>query len=418
MKRDIILEVVSLSVNGETLERREDKLKKFNRKGTVAVRWGEYIDENVGNVITPIFQTSTYYFPTDDPSTWEGEIPEGTYVYSRYGNPTERAVADKLAALECGEDALLFSSGMAAISTTLFAFLNEGDRLVSVEDVYGGTFNLMKNTLPRLGINVKFVDSADTAGIIESLEEGGVKLLYLESPTNPLLKIVDVPAVAKAAHRAGALVVMDNTFATPVNQNPLKMGVDLVVHSCTKYLNGHSDVLAGAVVGSKQLVQKIWNQKIVFGGAPDPLASFLLLRGMRTLTLRMAKHGENGMAIAEFLEDHPRVERVYYPGLKSHPQHQLARKLLRDFGGMVSFDVRGGRKEAERVLTSFELFAMATSLGGVESLASMPLNSSHAALSPEDRKRLGIRDQLIRLSVGIEDVEDLKEDLDQALRKI
>lgn len=404
--------------DGRTSDRIGSRLRKFNKKDTVAVRWGEYIDEEVRNVITPIYQTSTYYFPTNDPATWDGEIPEGTYVYSRYGNPTERAAADKLAALEFGEDALIFSSGMAAISTTLFAFLNKGDKIVSVEDVYGGTFNLMKNTLPRLGIDVKFVDSADTESIIGSLEEGGVKLLYLESPTNPLLKIVDVPVVAKAARRAGALVVMDNTFATPVNQNPLTMGVDLVVHSCTKYLNGHSDVLAGAVVGSRDHMQKIWNQKIVLGGALDPLASFLLLRGMRTLTLRMAKHSENGMAVAEFLEDHPRVERVYYPGLKSHPQHDLARKLLRDFGGMVSFEVKGGRKEAEKVLASFELFAMATSLGGVESLVSMPLNSSHAALSPEDRKRLGIKDQLIRLSVGIEDAEDLIEDLDQALRKI
>lgn len=404
--------------DGRTSDRIGSRLRKFNKKDTVAVRWGEYIDEEVRNVITPIYQTSTYYFPTNDPATWDGEIPEGTYVYSRYGNPTERAAADKLVALEFGEDALIFSSGMAAISTTLFAFLNKGDKIVSVEDVYGGTFNLMKNTLPRLGIDVKFVDSADTESIIGSLEEGGVKLLYLESPTNPLLKIVDVPVVAKAARRAGALVVMDNTFATPVNQNPLTMGVDLVVHSCTKYLNGHSDVLAGAVVGSRDHMQKIWNQKIVLGGALDPLASFLLLRGMRTLTLRMAKHSENGMAVAEFLEDHPRVERVYYPGLKSHPQHDLARKLLRDFGGMVSFEVKGGRKEAEKVLASFELFAMATSLGGVESLVSMPLNSSHAALSPEDRKRLGIKDQLIRLSVGIEDAEDLIEDLDQALRKI
>lgn len=404
--------------DGRTSDRIGSRLRKFNKKDTVAVRWGEYIDEEVRNVITPIYQTSTYYFPTNDPATWDGEIPEGIYVYSRYGNPTERAAADKLAALEFGEDALIFSSGMAAISTTLFAFLNKGDKIVSVEDVYGGTFNLMKNTLPRLGIDVKFVDSADTESIIGSLEEGGVKLLYLESPTNPLLKIVDVPVVAKAARRAGALVVMDNTFATPVNQNPLTMGVDLVVHSCTKYLNGHSDVLAGAVVGSRDQMQKIWNQKIVLGGALDPLASFLLLRGMRTLTLRMAKHSENGMAVAEFLEDHPRVERVYYPGLKSHPQHDLARKLLRDFGGMVSFEVKGGRKEAEKVLASFELFAMATSLGGVESLVSMPLNSSHAALSPEDRKRLGIKDQLIRLSVGIEDAEDLIEDLDQALRKI
>jgi cystathionine beta-lyase/cystathionine gamma-synthase len=401
------------------MERRErlEGIRSYNGRDTIAVRWGEYIDRTVGNVITPIFQTSTYYFPTEEPSTWQGEIPEGTYIYSRYGNPTERAVTEKLAALEGAEEGLLFSSGMAAISTTLLAFVGKGDRVVSMEDVYGGSFNLMKNTFPRMGIQVDFVDSTETGAIEEALEREA-KVLYLESPTNPLLKIVNVPEVTRIAHRAGALVVMDNTFATPVNQNPIAMGVDLVVHSCTKYLNGHSDVLAGAVVGSKERLRRIWNQKIVLGGAPDPLASFLLLRGMRTLTLRMARHGENGRAVAEFLEDHPGVERVYYPGLSSHPQHQLARRMLRDFGGMVSFDVKGGRHEAEKVLSSFELFAMATSLGGVESLASMPLNTSHAALPPEERRRLGIKDQLIRLSVGIEDIEDLKRDLDQALEMV
>jgi cystathionine beta-lyase/cystathionine gamma-synthase len=395
-------------------ERRSDKVKKFNGLETIAARYGEYIDPNIGNVITPIFQTSTYFFPTEDPKTWEGEVPDGTYIYLRYGNPTERAVTDKLARMEGAEKGMLFSSGMAAISTTLLTYLSKGDHIVSVEDIYGGSFNLMHNTFPRMGIDVSLVDSTDTQQIVDSIDDG-TKIVYLESPTNPLLKITDIPEVVKVAHDAGVRVIIDNTFATPVNQNPIEMGVDLVIHSCTKFLNGHSDVLAGAVVGTSDDMEAIWNQRIVFGGSPDPVAAFLLLRGMRTLVLRMKKHSENGMAMAEFLEDHPRVDGVYYPGLKSNPQYSLAKKMLRDFGGMASFNVKGSRQDAEKVLRSFELFAMATSLGGVESLASMPLNSSHFALSPEDRARMGIRDQLIRLSVGIEDIEDLKEDMDKAL---
>lgn len=395
-------------------ESKSDKIKKFKGLETIAARYGEYIDPNVGNVITPIFQTSTYFFPTEDPITWEGEVPDGTYIYLRYGNPTERAVTDKLARMEGAEKGMLFSSGMAAISTTLLTYLSKGDHIISVEDVYGGSFNLMNNTFPRMGIDVSLVDSTDTQQIVDSINDK-TKIVYLESPTNPLLKITDIPEVVKAAHESGARVVIDNTFATPVNQNPIEMGVDLVIHSCTKYLNGHSDVLAGAVVGTAEDMKAIWNQRIVFGGSLDPVAAFLLLRGMRTLVVRMKKHSENGMALAEFLEDHPRVDGVYYPGLESHPQHSLAKKMLRDFGGMVSFNVKGSRQDAEKVLRSFELIAMATSLGGVESLASMPLNSSHHALSPEDRARMGIRDQLIRLSVGIEDIEDLKEDMDNAL---
>jgi len=396
-------------------EKRSNAIKRFKGMDTIAARYGEYIDHETGNVITPIFQTSTYFFPTEDPSTWEGEVPDGTYIYARYGNPTERAVTDKLAKMEGTEMGILFSSGMASISTTLLTHLGKGDHIVSVEDVYGGSFNLMHNTFPRMGIDATFVDATNTEQIVDSITDR-TKVVYLESPTNPLLKIIDVPTVAKAAHEYGAKVIMDNTFATPVHQNPISMGVDLVVHSCTKYLNGHSDVLAGAVVGRASEMDAIWNQRIVFGGAPDPFAAFLLLRGMRTLVVRMRKHSENGRAVAEFLEDHPKVDRVYYPGLESHPQHELASKLLSDFGGMVSFEVKGTREDTEKVMSSFQLFAMATSLGGVESLVSMPLNSSHHALSVEDRERLGIRDQLLRLSVGIESEEDLKEDLDQALR--
>jgi cystathionine beta-lyase/cystathionine gamma-synthase len=389
-------------------------MRKYKGMSTAAVHSGETKDEQFGSVNVPIFQTSTFYFPTEDPRTWEGQVPDGSYIYTRYGNPTIRAAEDKIAYLEGADKGLIFSSGMAAISATLMTLLGDRDQLVSVEDVYGGTFNLMKNEFSRLGVQIKFVDSTKTSEIIAAITDK-TKVVYLESPTNPMLKLVDIPVVAKAAHDKGATVVIDNTFATPVNQNPISMGVDVVIHSCTKYLNGHSDLIAGAVVGKSAMIDSIWKKRVVFGGSLDPIGAYLLIRGMKTLVIRMARHNENGKAIAEYLEDHRKVERVYYPGLASHPQHELASRLLRGFGGMVSFEVAGGRDAAENVLRSLSLIKKATSLGGVDSLASMPLNSSHAALSPSDRTRLGIKDSLIRLSIGIEDVEDLKEDIDQAL---
>ncbi|MDD1767081.1 MAG: PLP-dependent aspartate aminotransferase family protein [Methanomassiliicoccales archaeon] len=392
-------------------------MSKYKGMSTAAVHSGEAKDEQYGSVNVPIFQTSTFYFPTDDPRTWEGQVPDGSYIYTRYGNPTVRAAEDKIADLEGAEKGLVFSSGMAAITATLTSLLGSGDRLVSVEDVYGGTFNLMKNELPRLGARIEFVDSTKTPDIVAAITDE-TKVVYLESPTNPMLKLVDIPTVARAAHEKGATVVIDNTFATPVNQNPIAMGVDIVIHSCTKYLNGHSDLIAGAVVGSRSQIDSLWKKRVVFGGSLDPIGAYLLIRGMKTLVIRMAKHNENGNAIAEFLEDHAKVEAVYYPGLKSHPQHELGSKLMRGYGGMVSFEVAGGRAAAETVLRSFSLIKKATSLGGVDSLASMPLNSSHAALSPSDRARLGIKDSLIRLSIGIEDIEDVKEDIDQALRRV
>lgn len=392
-------------------------MSKYKGMSTAAVHSGEAKDEQYGSVNVPIFQTSTFYFPTDDPRTWEGQVPDGSYIYTRYGNPTVRAAEDKIADLEGAEKGLVFSSGMAAITATLTSLLGSGDRLVSVEDVYGGTLNLMKNELPRLGARIEFVDSTKTPDIVAAITDE-TKVVYLESPTNPMLKLVDIPTVAKAAHEKGATVVIDNTFATPVNQNPIAMGVDIVIHSCTKYLNGHSDLIAGAVVGSRSQIDSLWKKRVVFGGSLDPIGAYLLIRGMKTLVIRMAKHNENGNAIAEFLEDHAKVEAVYYPGLKSHPQYELGSKLMRGYGGMVSFEAAGGRAAAETVLRSFSLIKKATSLGGVDSLASMPLNSSHAALSPSDRARLGIKDSLIRLSIGIEDIEDVKEDIDQALRRV
>jgi cystathionine beta-lyase/cystathionine gamma-synthase len=325
------------------------------------------------------------------------------------------AAERKIAELESGRRCLLFASGMAAISTALLTFLRPGDRVVSQEDIYGGSYNLLRHHLTPLDIDVRFAPTADAEALIDAMAPQ-TKVVWLESPTNPLLKLVDYPQVIRAAHERGALVFMDNTFATPINQRPLESGADLVLESGTKYLGGHSDLLAGSVATRDLDLGPMMEKRTVLGGSADPLVAFLLERGMKTLALRVGRHNENAAAIAEFLEDHPLVDRVHYPGLESHPQHSLARRLMSGFGGMMSFEVRGGRMAAERTIRSMELIKMATSLGGVESLASMPLNTSHSSLPPEERARLGIKDSLIRLSVGIEDAEDLKDDLDQALR--
>ncbi len=382
---------------------------------TRAVHAGDMLDEH-GAVNTPIYQTSTFYFPTEDPRTWEGKVPEGTYIYSRYSNPTIAAAEKKLASLECGEGAIVFSSGMAAITSTILSIVGKGDSVVTVEDLYGGTFNFMRHDLPRFGVDVAMVPTIDL-GAMERAIKPSTKLLYVESPTNPLLKLVDLEKIAELGRERNVLTMIDNTFATPINQNPLTMGMDIVAHSCTKYLNGHSDLIAGAVISNKKVLEGVDAKRKLYGGSLDPMGAFFLIRGMKTLDVRMKRHNENGLAIAKWLESRKDVERVHYPGLESHPQHALAAKQMRAFSGMVSFEVRGGRKEAEETLRSFELIKMATSLGGVDSLASMPLNSSHSALTPAERAKAGIRDSLIRLSVGIEDPADLMEDLDQALAK-
>ena len=387
--------------------------KRYKGRSTKAVHAGE-LPPCQGEVVTPIFQTSTFYFPTEDASTWEGKVPDGSYIYTRWGNPTTRAVEDKLAAIEGAESGLVFSSGMAAITSALLTFLGKGDHIVSVEDIYGGTYSFLRSELPRLGIDVTFVETTDLEAM-EGAIRPSTKLVYLESPTNPLLKLVDIKGAARLASEHGIMSMIDSTFATPINSRPLEMGVDLVAHSCTKYLNGHSDLIAGAVLGRKQDIEQVSKKRILYGGSMDPLGAFLLLRGLKTLDVRMERHNRNGMEIARFLESHPKVEVVHYPGLASHPQHDLAKRQMSGFGGMVSFEVRGGRKAAEKVLRSFHIIKRATSLGGVDSLASMPLNSSHSSLTPQERKRLGIKDQLIRLSIGIEDLEDIIEDLDRAL---
>ncbi len=381
---------------------------------TRSVHAGDRSMRYEGAINTPIFQSSTFAFPTDDPRTWEGEVPEGTYIYSRYSNPTLRAVEDKLASLEGGEAALAFSSGMGAISATLLSFLQNGDRMVAMQDIYGGTYALLKNEMPRLGVEVEFVPGTSVQELCAALN-GRTKVLYLESPTNPLLKLIDVRETCRMAREKGCKVIIDNTFATPILQRPLSMGVDLVLHSATKYLNGHSDVIAGFAVGTKEDMDRVHVRRKLYGAVLDPLPAYLLGRGMRTLELRVRRHESNARRVADFLESHPQVSRCIYPGLCSHPDHALAIRQMDGFGGMVTFEVKGGRKAAEKVIKHFEIIAMAASLGGVESLASMPVNTSHVSFNREERKKLGIGEGMIRLSVGIEDAEDIIGDLERSL---
>lgn len=382
-------------------------------QSTKAVHSGEP-EERKGGVNTPIVQSSTFYYPTDDRRTWEGEVPPGSFIYSRYSNPTVEVAERKIAELESGNQAVLFASGMASITAALMTYVRLGQRIVAQEDIYGGTYNLMRNHLTPLGMKIDLVGT-DTKTLINAITEDTC-MVWLETPTNPLLKLVDYPAVTRAAHERGALVAVDNTFATPVNQRPLESGVDLVMESGTKYLGGHSDLLAGAIITRDMDLDPLMRKRIATGGAMDPFAAYLLERGMKTLTVRVRCHNSNALTLAQYLQDHPMVEAVHYPGLADHPQHALAAQLMSGFGGVLSFEVRGGREDAERTMSSLRLVKMATSLGGVESLVSMPLNSSHHALPPQERERLGIKDSLLRLSVGIEDIDDLIEDIDQALR--
>jgi len=370
---------------------------------TVCVHAGER-KEATGSLVTPIYQTSTFYYPE-----WQKE-----YVYTRLSNPTIEAAESKLAALEGGDGCLVFSSGMAAITATLLSVLEKGDHLVSIPDLYGGTRVLLDKELPRHGIGVSLVDCEDSSTIENALTQE-TRAILIETPTNPLLRVLDIKMIAKVAHRNSAILVVDNTFATPINQRPLELGADVIVHSASKYLNGHSDVVAGFAVSSEEWIESIEQRRRLFGGSTDPLAAFLIARGMKTLDLRMRVHNENGMAVADALEDMKQVGKVHYPGLRSFGQHALAKRQMKGFGGMVSFEVGRASKDARRVSRRFDLIKLASSLGGVESLASLPLETSHKYISAKERRESGIPDNLIRLSIGIENSEDIIEDLERAI---
>ncbi len=368
---------------------------------------GQSPDPSTGAVMPPIYATSTY--AQRSPGDHQG------YEYSRSQNPTRMAYERCVADLESGTHGFAFASGMAAIGTIL-ELLDTGSHVIAMDDLYGGTYRLFENVRKRSsGLSFSFVNISDRASVEAALRPE-TRMIWIETPTNPLLKLVDLDMISGLAHERGIITVADNTFATPFVQRPLEHNFDIVVHSATKYLNGHSDVVNGiAVVNADELAGKMTYLQNSIGGIAGPFDSFLALRGVKTLSLRMRRHGENGQRLAEFLERHPRVEKVMYPGLESHPQHELARRQMNSFTGMVSFVVAGGLDGASRFLERLEVFTLAESLGGVESLANHPAIMTHASVPPEIRRRLGIGDDLVRLSAGIEDGDDLIRDVEQAL---
>lgn len=373
---------------------------------TRAIHAGQPADPSTGATITPIFQTSTY--------TQEGLGENKGFEYSRTGNPTRAALETCLASLENARFGLAFASGMAATSAIL-SLLESGDHVVACDDLYGGTYRLFERVLRKAGLTFDYVPARDTAAY-EAAIRPETKLIWVETPTNPLLTLVDLQGVGAIARRHGLTLVVDNTFASPYLQQPLNAGAHIVLHSTTKYINGHSDVVGGAVLTSdEQIYQAVKFYQNAAGGVPSPFDAWLTLRGVKTLAARMRQHGENAQRVAEFLEGHPRVRRVYYPGLASHPDHELASRQMRNFGGMVSFDFEGDRADVDAFVRRLRVFALAESLGGIESLCCHPASMTHGSIPAAERERRGVTETLLRLSVGIEDAGDLIADLDQAL---
>ena len=376
---------------------------------TRAIHAGQPADAATGATITPIYQTSTY--------TQAGLGDHKGYEYSRTGNPTRAALEACLASLEGAEFGLAFGSGMAATSAVL-SMLRPGDHVIAGDDLYGGSYRIFEKVLRPMGVEFEYVPARDIAAYAAAIRPE-TKMIWAETPTNPLLSLVDIAALAEVARPRGITLVVDNTFASPYLQRPLELGADVVVHSTTKYLNGHSDVVGGAVLTSRaDLYEPIKFYQNAAGGVPSPFDSWLVLRGVKTLAVRMRQHCENAMRVARFLEGHPLVEKVYYPGLEEHPDHALARRQMRDFGGMVSFAFKGTRADVDTFTRHLRVFALPESLGGVESLCCHPASMTHGSIPAEERERRGVTDTLLRLSVGIEDADDLIADLDQALAAV
>ncbi len=380
---------------------------KFNTK---AVHGGQQNDPSTGAVMPPIYQTSTY--AQKSPGKHTG------YEYSRTGNPTRTALENALASIENGKYGLAFGSGLAAIDA-IIKLLNPGDEVISTNDLYGGSYRLFTKIFEKYGIKFHFIDMNNVSNISKFLNPK-TKMIWVETPTNPMLNIIDLETVSKIAKKDNILLVVDNTFATPYLQNPLDLGADIVIHSATKYLGGHSDVvLGGIIVKEKELADKLYFIQNASGGICGPMDSFLVLRGIKTLHLRMQRHCENAKVIAEFLANHPKIDTVHWPGFINHPNHNIAVKQMRDFGGMLSFTTKGNQyNDTIKILENLKVFTLAESLGGVESLCGHPASMTHASLPKKEREKTGIVDSLIRLSIGIEDFEDLINDLNNALNLI
>jgi methionine-gamma-lyase len=380
---------------------------------TLAIRAGENHHGVNAGVGTTISRTSNFTFANTAQMKGWAEGKNKAYIYTRYGNPTLTVAEEKIAALEGAEAAVVTASGMAAISSALLAVLRSGDEVLASSEIYGGSYRLLRDMFPRFGISVRHV-GADLAGI-ENLAGPATKVLYVETPTNPALRLVDLSKAAAFAHKRGLVSIVDNTFASPALQKPIGLGFDMVVHSATKYLGGHSDIIAGAAAGSRKWMDLVRSNVIYLGGSMDPGAAFLLIRGMKTLGVRMARQCETALMIAKFLAKHPKVARVHYPGLPSHPDHVLAKRQMRGFGAMMAFDMKGGLPAARRLCDRVRIFLMAASLGGVESLVILPIYTSHYNMSIAELKSAGVEPGTVRMSVGLEDPADLIDDLKQAL---
>ena len=381
---------------------------------TESVRGSASLDKRNAPMAQPIYQTSTFQV-TD--SEQQLRATHTDMFYTRYGNPTHTAVESAIAELEGVDAALLFASGMGAITTSIMALVKSGDHIVAQRDIYGGVTKFLSTWLPKFGVETTFVDTTDYDQHARAMRPN-TKLLYLESPTNPTLRVVDLPKPAALAREHQIITMIDSTFATPINQRPTEFGIDLVLHSGTKYLAGHTDLICGVAAGRRDLIDKIKETRTTLGGTMDPHAAFLLLRGIKTLAVRVERQNESALRVAEFLAQHAKVRSVNYPFLQGHPQHSLAIEQMKGGGGVLSFEVDGTGEDAKRMSEALHLFTLAPSLGGVESLVSIPVLTSHAMISAEHRQSMGVTEQLIRLSVGIENVNDLITDLEQALEVV
>ncbi len=385
---------------------------------TICVHGAGGVDPQTGAVSFPIYQSSTFAFKSaqDGADIFAGR-KEG-YLYTRLGNPTQAAFEREIAFLESAEAALATASGMGAITVAILTALRAGDRMIAGNTLYGGTHLLFKETMPSMGISVDFVNPGSPEEIETYLNEGA-KLVYIETPANPTLQIVDIVEIARLSHRFNALLMVDNTFATPYYQRPLQLGADCVVHSATKYIGGHGDTIAGVILGKKEFVDRarnVINRDI--GAAISPFNAWLLLRGLKTLPVRMERHSANAMRVAQYLSFHPKVSRVWYPGLRTHEQHELACRQMDGFGGMVTFELKGGKRAGQILMDSVKLLTLAVSLGDVDSLIEHPATMTHSTYNEEELESVGITEGMVRLSVGLEDVEDIIEDLSQALKKV
>jgi cystathionine beta-lyase/cystathionine gamma-synthase len=383
-----------------------------HRPETEAVRGAADLSKKNGPLSTPIFQTSTFEVTDNDQQL---RATSTDMFYTRYGNPTHSVAEAAIAELEGTDAALLFASGMSAITTSVLALLKAGDHIVAQRDIYGGSIKFFNYWLPKLGVETTFVDTTEYDQYARAIRPN-TKLLYLESPTNPTLRVVDLRQVTALAKKHNLITLIDSTFATPINQRPADFGIDLIMHSGTKYFSGHADLICGIVTGRRDLIQKIHETRTTLGGTMDPHAAWLLLRGMKTLAVRVQRHNENALRVARFLAQHPKVRCVHYPFLEGHPQRALAMEQMRGGGGVLSFEVDGTGEDARLLTEALHLFTLAPSLGGVDSLVSIPVLTSHAMISAEHRKTMGVTEQLIRLSVGIENADDLIADLEKALK--